>query len=756
MAESDKQRATPLIFNDEPVPQNEIAYFQFQPYADTLARLIAAKTTRTPLTIGVFGEWGTGKTTLLQSIRDRLDETKRLGKDTPLSFINSDEHSKFRHCRTVWFNAWKYGHEKEILVALVESILRQMRDDGFIQEMYATMADPTRPHLRVAEAALSVLSQMLSLGQIEVDLSKFQVESQFRENLPFLDEFQRVFDQLLLWYLRRKVDGRPNLAEATPGERLKLDQEGVLAIFIDDLDRCLPGKTVQVLEAIKLMVGRPGTVFVLGASERVVQEAIRLHYQEHEKASGADHQQYLEKLIQVRFELPPIRPTDVEQFVEGLHQGRGLDETLRENLPLIAVGVPTNPRRIKTFINYVELEWALLYNSGQAQNLDRAAMTRWLVLDAAERSFTDFVRQLPLRERPEFVQNARKLACGETIETPAQYERWPKERFPRLWAVLKQPRFTFDVTPEMLDLLIHLSAPPVEAKPEEKETHAPPEPLRVPRDHESKMMRPESLERVMPAFVEIPAGAFLMGSQDKNQQAGDSEKPQRKVMLDYAYRIGRYPVTNAEFARFVAAKGYANQVYWTQAGWDWKKDRAEPERYGGDFDLPDHPVVGISWYEAVAYCNWLTETLRANGELAPDQIIRLPTEAEWEKAARGEHGREYPWGDEFDSAKANTAESKIQHTTAVGQFSPAGDSPYGCADMAGNVWEWCGTKWVVDYKIYDADSKHREDLEGKFPRVLRGGAFSFESNCVRAAFRRGDGPDFGGRFRGFRVVAGVS
>lgn len=754
MADREKRGATPLIFNDEPVPRGETAYFQFQAYADTLARLIAAKATRTPLTVGVFGEWGTGKTTLLQAIQARLDETKALEqKGASLSFLNPDEHDVYRHCRTVWFNAWKYGHEKEILVALVEAILRQMRDDGFIHELYAALAEPTRPHLRVAEAALSVLSQLLSLGQIEVDLSKFRVESQFRENLPFLDEFQRVFDQLLLWYLRRKVEGRPNLAEATPEERLKLDQEGVLAVFIDDLDRCLPAKTIQVLEAIKLMVGRPGTVFVLGASERVVQEAIRTHYQEQEKTGGTDHQQYLEKLIQVRFELPPIRKEDVQQFVEGLHQGRRLDDTLRANLPLIAVGVPTNPRRIKTFINYAELEWALLVNSGQAEGLDREVLTRWLVLDAAERSFTDYVRQLPFKERPEFVQNARKLALGEPVETPAQYERWPKERCPRLWAVLKQERFTFDVDPKVLDLLIHLSAPPVEAPPEAKAPPARPEVARPPRERvEKAAVRPEAVERLVPSWVEVPAGPFLMGSRPDNPLAADDEKPQHEQPMPYAYRIGRYPVTNAEFARFVEAKGYDNKDFWTEAGWKWKGDRKGPARYGGEFDQPDHPVVGVSWYEAVAYCNWLTQTLRASGGLAAGEVIRLPTEAEWEKAARGEHGREWPWGDEFDPTKANTAEGGPMHTTPVGQYSPAGDSPYGCADIAGNVWEWCSTKWVESYKGYDTRAEEREKLEGTDPRVVRGGAFGNASWLVRCASRYRLFPDGWLRYLGFRVV----
>ncbi len=754
MAEPGKQRlVTPLIFNDEPVEAGETAHFQFGAYADTLARLIAAKSTCTPLTVGVFGEWGTGKTTLLRAIQSRLDETEYLGqKGASISFLARDEHGDCRRCRTVWFNAWKYGHEKEIMVALVEAILRQMRNDGFIQELYAAFAEPTRPHLRAAEAALSALSQLLSAGQIELDLSKFQVESQFRENLPFLDEFQRVFDQLLLWYLRRKVKGKLNLAEATPEERRALDQEGVLAVFIDDLDRCLPAKTVQVLEAIKLMVGRPGTIFVLGASERVVQEAIRVHYQQQEKLSGIDHQQYLEKLIQVRFELPPIRTTDVQPFVEGLQHGK-LDQELLENVPLITAGVPANPRRIKTFINYVELQWALLANSGQAGNLQREVLTRWLVLDVAERSFTDHIRQLPRAERPEFVRNARQLAQGNKVETQAQYEQWPREKHPRLWNVLKQESFAFDVGPEVLDLLIHLSAPPVEAPPEAKAAPARSEPGRPLKERAEKTaLRPESAERCMPTWVEVPAGTFLMGSTDDNPLASDGEKPQHQQPMPCAYRISRYPVTNAEFARFVEDGGYKNKGLWTDAGWKWKGEQAGPEKYGGDLDQPDHPVVGVSWYEAVAYCRWLTDVLRGREELGKDQVIRLPSEAEWEKAARGEHGREWPWGDEFDPGKANTGEGGPGHTTPIGQYSPAGDSPYGCADMAGNVWEWCSTRGVDSYKDYNKEVKEREGLEGNVPRVLRGGSWGDYRSFARCACRYFNLPYDRDFDVGFRVV----
>jgi formylglycine-generating enzyme required for sulfatase activity len=780
------QRVTPLIFNDEPVGGHEEVHFQFKYYADTLARLVAAKSTRTPLTVGVFGEWGTGKTTLMQAIQARLEETEKFGeKGAHFSFLSPEEQNEFRRCHTVWFNAWQYSGQPEgTMVALIEAILRKMRKDGFLNKVYIALSDPKQPHLEVEKALLSILSKIISLGA--VDLSKFVAESRFKQHLPFLDEFKTLFDRLLFWYLCRKVKGKLNLIDAKPEQLQELDKEGVLVIFIDDLDRCLPAKTVQVLETIKLMIGRPGTVFILGASERMVQEAIHTHYKQIEKVDreGTDCQQYLEKLIQVRFPLPPLRQDDIEKFVAKLLEDRPAQEveTLRQNLPLIAVGVPTNPRRIKTFVNFVELHWALLVNSNQDFGLTKDILTRWLLLDAAEPEFTKYVRELPpavnvdgqtVDGQLQFVQDALRLARGEEVNTEPQYERWPKDRCRRLWDLLSQKGFSFELKPGELDRLIHLSAPPVHAVLEEKlpllslEGQA----IQAPIGRAEKGVGVMEWPEWLPHLVRVPAGPFLMGS-DKKQDPNTYgyELPQHmERSITRPYLIGKYPVTNAQFQIFVQdAEGYQSIQWWTKAGFQRRGAWIGPEKVGGDFALPNAPLVMISWYEAAAYCAWLTKRLQSSnfraaiadlmeGDLKKgiennQFVIRLPTEAEWEKAARGEDGRKWPWGNQFDPKKCNCSECRIGHTTLVGKYSPDGDSPYGCADMSGNVWEWCQTKWVDSYKKYDRGIEERESLEGDFPRVLRGGAFDDNERYVRCAFRNRYNPVFWVRYFGFRVV----
>jgi len=398
--------------------------------------------------------------------------------------------------------------------------------------------------------------------------------------------------------------------------------------------------------------------------------------------------------------------------------------------------------------------------SGQAEGIDREDFTCWLVLCEAARPFGEYVRGLPRAERVDFIQGAARLAREEVSDEEAQvlgerYKQWRDERrFDRLWNVLKQPDFVFEIEPDVLDRFIFLSAPPVEAlKPVEAE---PARPRRAVPPHVAKGLREEirAPEDLLPDTVLVPAGPFLMGSTEDDELASDDERPQHAVKLS-AYRFGRYPLTNAEYARFVEADGYANPDYWTAAGWRWREEKGVTQpRYWEEemWNRPDHPVVGISWYEAVAYCRWLTEALRAAGLLDEGEVVRLPTEAEWEKAARGEHARQWPWGDDFDPARANTGERGPGRTTPVGRYSPAGDSPYGAADMAGNVWEWCSSLFR-DYP-YDPDDG-REDLEAERDRVLRGGSWSHYRDYARCAYRYWGSPYVSHDGIGFRLVSPV-
>jgi len=281
-------------------------------------------------------------------------------------------------------------------------------------------------------------------------------------------------------------------------------------------------------------------------------------------------------------------------------------------------------------------------------------------------------------------------------------------------------------------------------------------------------------------WCRVPPGPFLMGSGEDDPDAYSDERPQHERDIPYSYCLARYPVTNRQFQAFVDdPQGYRNDQWWTDEGRSWRGDRSGPKEYGDAYDLPNYPAVMIAWYEAVAWCRWLTARLRAAGSLPPEWAVRLPREAEWEKAARGglqvlerpivcatqELGtgpgdprlranplpaRRYLWGDEFDPDRANTDETGIGTTSAVGCF-PGGVSPYGCLDLSGNVWEWCSTGWTDDYRNYDTEENN--ELEGALRRVVRGGSFDNYARRARCASRYGYVPDGLYWYRGIRPAA---
>jgi formylglycine-generating enzyme required for sulfatase activity len=255
-----------------------------------------------------------------------------------------------------------------------------------------------------------------------------------------------------------------------------------------------------------------------------------------------------------------------------------------------------------------------------------------------------------------------------------------------------------------------------------------------------------------PELVIIPKSKFWMGSESK--VAYEDEQPMHPVHVR-DFQMAKYPVTNAQFKRFVDAGGYHREECWTKAGWAWQQEKPEERRWpqgweDGRFptERANHPVVGITWHEALAYTRWLAEVT--------GRPYRLPTEAEWEKAARGDRDRrEYPWGDVFDSSKTNlkVGDERVGNTSPVGIY-PGGASPYGIMDMSGNVWEWCSS---LHHDYPYACDDDREDLEAEGQRVLRGGSWSIDSEWdARCASRYGVLPTLSHDHVGLRVVVGAT
>jgi formylglycine-generating enzyme required for sulfatase activity len=246
-------------------------------------------------------------------------------------------------------------------------------------------------------------------------------------------------------------------------------------------------------------------------------------------------------------------------------------------------------------------------------------------------------------------------------------------------------------------------------------------------------------------WIKIEPGSFRMGAQkahaaqpNYDPEAEDNESPVDEVYLD-AYQIGRYPVTVEEYKHFVEDEGYTNQQWWSAGGFGQKK----PGSWDEQVLHPNWPVVEVSWYEAAAYCAWLSDRLRRE--------VRLPTEAEWERAARGTAGRKYPWGKEGpDSERANLA-GNVGHPTPVGLY-PRGATPEGIEDLAGNVWEWVADRYD---KYKKASANNPKGPTSGASRVVRGGSWYYGQFVARAAFRSISDPVNRVNYFGFRVVGAV-
>lgn len=287
--------------------------------------------------------------------------------------------------------------------------------------------------------------------------------------------------------------------------------------------------------------------------------------------------------------------------------------------------------------------------------------------------------------------------------------------------------------------------------------------------------RSEVIKSQMMEFCHVPSGEFLMGSSYDDDISSDDEKPLHTILIPYDYWIALFPVTIAQYSDFIEAGGYQEKRYWKEAksAGIWQDGyisgrfddypRNKPTILEEPQNLPNIPITGVNWYEALAYCSWLSEKMKYSMSKFRTWYkgqptiwnykqglpsFQLPSEAEWEKAARGMDNRTYPWGNEADPNRANYEQTDIGRPNPVGCF-PSGISPYGVYELSGNTWEWTRS----GYKEYPyAPKDGRENIDQKLRRVLRGGSYSSVENSVRCSSRSGNDPEQGRPNVGFRVI----
>ena len=298
------------------------------------------------------------------------------------------------------------------------------------------------------------------------------------------------------------------------------------------------------------------------------------------------------------------------------------------------------------------------------------------------------------------------------------------------WRAFQRTYSGYD--PDGLAAVLEKQATPKPATPKPKPT--------------TKIETPHKMPLPPPfAWIEVPAGKVELGKgwDDNAHSAG-------KTFDVPAFAIAKYPLTNAQFAPFIEAGGYRERKWWTDAGWKlcesdiwilpgyWSGSWTEPGYWrDSEWNGAEQPVVGVSWYEAITYCQWLSEQT--------GQKILLPTEQQWQRAAQGDDGRDYPWGSQWDAIRCQNSvgNNRSGVTSPVTQYEGKGDSPFGVVDMAGNMWEWCLTEYMSG----------SISINGTETRVLRGGSWGHtDSDDFRCGYRYWNHPDVRYDDGGFRLA----
>ncbi|MBN2392732.1 MAG: SUMF1/EgtB/PvdO family nonheme iron enzyme [Anaerolineae bacterium] len=662
--------------SDRPITTAAQDAFGFRTYAETLCRL--ALTGDSPLTIGVFGPAGCGKTSLLHLI---------------VTVLEKHGYTENRPILILWFDATQHARTASILPqALLLQALATFKPLDLAPEDAHQLTDWER-HLTTAT----------DLGALA-------------------DTFPATFARWIIDYVTAR--------------------EGRLVIFIDGLDHCPIEDAVNVIETAQHFLCTRGSLCFLAADHDRLNASLNARYGGSATQTGAIptiRTPHMDRLVQVTFTLPPLSATHTEAFLA--HLAPDLPPEARH---ILAVGLLPIPRHLKQGLNVLRLRQALTQpRSGEVVSLNPILLAKIVVLQKRYPELSTVLVEHPclLQELELHIYNSQSASNGASLSgaksLPLPLARYASD--PVLARVLGTAE---SVTTSFAHLAPHelracLGLGGGVRDPDRQvwddllsgniaHLHAAVEIARQGQPAYSHALvrfmhreQPASIAQRLSAglalgrlgdprdFTEtviIPAGEFPYGAE------------KRPCVLP-AYRIGRYLVTQAQYAEFLKAHPeipvpYVDEDWARVYNWD-------PEKRTYPVGRSNQPVVLITWDEAAAYCTW------AGG--------RLPTQEEWERAARGTDVRSYPWGESFTLVRANTRESGLGGPTPVGVFIE-GESSAGVLDMAGNVWEWTA-------------SDHNENT-----KILRGGAWNFPAESARTYVSERSRPHNRSHAIGFRVV----
>jgi formylglycine-generating enzyme required for sulfatase activity len=684
------ERSKYALLGDVPILEgNRNDLLKFDSCAQVLGN--AAMETPDSITIGIFGKWGTGKTSMMRLIKSKVE-----ANDAAVA---------------VWFNAWQYEKEEHLIVPLTATITRaidkKLKQGNWGEALKSAAA-------KVRDALRSIAYGFEIKGKIGIPLV-----SEAEINLSGQDMIERYQNLTKDSVLARSLyfDAFEQLEKCAHAGK----DSPRIVVFIDDLDRCFPDKAVALLEGIKLVLNQPGFSFVLGIHDEIIREFVKKKYSGECGIDGVHFEDYLDKIIQVKVPVPERDPGDMTRYIETLlTEANVVDQKdIPHLVSLLAESANRNPRSIVRLVNRIIV--AIRINeidkneNDKVEKIDPTALILDMATDSGKyqhfKSILDDVFQVITQN-----EQLNSIKFGEILVEIIKLSNNGKGQVWELLeginvvsrsAELKSVSEMLHKNPHIVSILKTVAGLKWLEDKEYRRGLKQASSQTIGEQKDEKISTGSAIEQLMDNMVEIPTGTFLMG---------DSENgPIHEVTLS-SFKICAMPVTQRQYEEIM---------------------KVNPSCFKGDID---RPVENVSWEDAVRFCEKLSQLKRVK--------CQLPTEAQWEYSCRAGSTGKYCFGDDESRLKEyawfdENAEGKTQ---SVGKKSP---NKFGLYDVHGNVLEWC-SDWYGDYP--KGNLTNPTGPGSGSDRVFRGGSWDGSAENCRCAYRDCLHPVTGASDIGFRVV----
>lgn len=715
----------PVILNDSPAI-DLFEPFQFSDFLNALYYRLVNPLNSTPLTISIEGDWGYGKTTLMKHLKTRLDFDANL----------EERVEGFRICRTVWFQVWKYYEQDEILSALIQTILNEMRKNSKFESLIASVFENN-----IVSNIVKNIFQSFNVAGISPFSNIGQ--SKHKANLAYYYHFSNFLKLLIKLYTHQievgnfkdAIENVSKLYEYIKDDDVVVKDRQILVLFIDDLDRCSKEKIVKILDCIKLFLDFPGIAIIIGMSPSIISTAI-------EDIKKEPALQYLEKMIQLRCAIPAYLPDTLKKYgMSKKNVGINFSEFAfpqKYDIPEIISYFSDTPRQFKQYSNNIYFLFSTLtkrkiLEENHNLNIEKSPELKELILNNRKiykhlmfmdsESKTIFLRFLETGILSDtsnrHVNYYLYTLCKEENEIKkrlkaiadlAKFEKQNIRENPTLlhfllfylWKEKINRCFQNDYAPKQFDYPIHFYLEDIEFWKDFQRGNLDVD-LIINDDHRKifdfikiQLRKIQFFGNNFEDFIlELPVDdnnlSLLIKQgiepipESKSQEAASKANHKYKEGIDEKYEelekindqffMDRFLVTNSRFKKFI--EYLLNN----------DKEKEIPEylllscsklliekenKCHVRRGFENHPVTGVTWNGATAFAKW-------------DNGKTLPTRKQW-LIAFGD--RKYAFGNEFDNFKCNTYDSQILSTTQVDNYFD-GVSPFNIFDMSGNVWEWC-------------------------------------------------------------------